>query len=198
MTQTQSAQLASNPKTVWRASAAGFVGSLVEWYDYYIYGTASALIFGHQFFSSADPTTALLASFATFGVGFMARPIGGIVAGHFGDRIGRKKMLMLTLLLMGGSTVGIGLLPSYDQVGLLAPGLLVLLRLIQGFAVGGEWGGAVVLVLEHAPVKRRGFFGGLPQAGNAGGLVLATGISHSSHFCPSTSSRPGDGASRSS
>ncbi len=178
MSETQSShqEQVSDPKSVWRASAAGFVGSLVEWYDYYIYGTASALIFSHQFFSSASSTTGLLASFATFGVGFLARPVGGIVAGHFGDRIGRKTMLMITLVMMGAATVGIGLLPSYDQVGILAPILLVILRLLQGFAVGGEWGGAVVLVVEHAPTKRRGFFGGLPQAGNAGGLVLATGI----------------------
>lgn len=159
-----------------RVAAAGFVGTLVEWYDYYIYGTAAALVFSKLIFPTVDPTTGLLASFATFGVGFLARPLGGLFAGHFGDKIGRKSMLVFTLILMGLSTVLIGLLPGYDQIGIWSPILLVILRLAQGFGVGGEWGGAAVMVVEYAPVKRRGFFGGLPQAGNVGGLVLATGI----------------------
>jgi metabolite-proton symporter len=163
-------------QSIWRVATAAFVGTLVEWYDYYIYGTAAALIFSGQFFPDVDPTTALIASFATFGVGFLARPLGGLFAGHYGDRIGRKSMLIFTLSLMGVSTVLIGLLPSYAQIGIWAPILLVVLRLAQGFGVGGEWGGAAVMVVEYAPVKRRGFFGGLPQAGNVGGLVLATGI----------------------
>jgi MHS family shikimate/dehydroshikimate transporter-like MFS transporter len=162
--------------TVWRAAGAGFVGSLVEWYDYYIYGTAAALVFSKLFFTNADPTTGLIASFATFGVGFLARPLGGIVAGHFGDKVGRKRVLVITLMIMGLSTVGIGLLPGYEQIGIWAPILLVVLRLLQGFAVGGEWGGAAVMVVEYAPLKHRGFFGGLPQAGNVGGLLLATGV----------------------
>lgn len=163
-------------QSIWRVATAAFVGTLVEWYDYYIYGTAAALIFSGQFFPDVDATTALIASFATFGVGFLARPLGGLFAGHYGDRIGRKSMLIFTLSLMGVSTVLIGLLPSYAQIGIWAPILLVVLRLAQGFGVGGEWGGAAVMVVEYAPVKRRGFFGGLPQAGNVGGLVLATGI----------------------
>ncbi|MDT5072255.1 MAG: transporter, family, shikimate and dehydroshikimate transport protein [Mycobacterium sp.] len=163
-------------QSIWRVATAAFVGTLVEWYDYYIYGTAAALIFSGQFFPDVDPTTALIASFATFGVGFLARPLGGLFAGHYGDRIGRKSMLIFTLSLMGVSTVLIGVLPSYAQIGIWAPILLVVLRLAQGFGVGGEWGGAAVMVVEYAPVKRRGFFGGLPQAGNVGGLVLATGI----------------------
>lgn len=163
-------------QTIWRVAGAGFMGTLVEWYDYYIYGTAAALVFSRVIFPTADPTTALLASFATFGVGFIARPLGGVVAGHFGDRIGRKTLLILTLTMMGSSTVLMGLLPGYAQIGIWAPILLVVLRLLQGFAVGGEWGGAAVMVVEYAPPKRRGFFGGLPQAGNVGGLVLATGV----------------------
>lgn len=168
--------LAVDRSTVWRAAGASFVGSLIEWYDYYIYGTAAALVFSVMFFTDADPTVGLIASFATFGVGFLARPLGGIVAGHFGDKLGRKRVLVATLMIMGVSTVGIGFLPGYEQIGIWAPILLVVLRLLQGFGVGGEWGGASVMVVEYAPVRRRGFFGGLPQAGNVGGLLLATGV----------------------
>lgn len=159
-----------------KVATAAFIGTLVEYYDYYIYGTAAALVFSRVVFPEVSPTVGLLASFATFGVGFLARPLGGAVAGHFGDRVGRKAVLVATLLMMGVSTVAIGLLPTYAAIGVGAPILLVVLRLVQGFAAGGEWGGAAVMVVEYAEPRRRGFFGGIPQSGNVAGLVLATGV----------------------
>jgi metabolite-proton symporter len=157
-----------------RAAVASFVGTTVEFYDFLIYGTAAALVFPKLFFPGSSPTTGMLLSFATFGVGFVARPLGGIVFGHFGDRVGRKRMLVYSLLLMGGSTVAMGLLPTHAQIGLAAPLLLTLLRLIQGFAVGGEWGGATLMAVEHAPTARRGFYGAFPQMGAPAGTALAT------------------------
>src|ERR687893_145815 len=138
---------------------ASFVGTAIEWYDYFLYGTAAALVFNQLFFPEFAPLTGTLAAFATFAVGFFARPVGGVVFGHFGDRIGRKSMLVITLLIMGGATFLIGLLPTFDSVGVLAPILLVALRFLQGFAVGGEWGGATLMAVEYAPPGRRGFFG---------------------------------------
>ncbi|CAJ1580456.1 MFS transporter [[Mycobacterium] wendilense] len=158
----------------WRAAIASFVGTTVEFYDFLIYGTAAALVFPKLFFPEADPSVAVLLSFATFGVGFVARPLGGIVFGHFGDRVGRKRMLVYSLLLMGASTVAMGLLPTYAQIGLAAPLLLTVLRLLQGFAVGGEWGGATLMAVEHAPAARKGFFGAFPQMGAPAGTALAT------------------------
>ncbi|WP_374527269.1 MFS transporter [Acinetobacter sp.] len=134
------------PKTSVKAAAGSFIGTMVEWYDYFIYGTAAALVFPKIFFSNLSPTMATLMSMLTFSVAFIVRPIGGIVIGHFGDKIGRKKLLVFTLLLMGGCTAGIGLLPSYDQIGIWAVILLVILRMIQGFAIGGEWGGGCINV----------------------------------------------------
>ncbi|BBZ32165.1 MFS transporter [Mycolicibacterium confluentis] len=157
-----------------RAAVASFVGTTVEFYDFLIYGTAAALVFPKLFFPGTSPTTGMLLSFATFGVGFVARPLGGIVFGHFGDRVGRKRMLVYSLLLMGGSTVAMGLLPTYAQIGLAAPLLLTGLRLIQGFAVGGEWGGATLMAVEHAPSDRKGFYGAFPQMGAPAGTALAT------------------------
>lgn len=159
-----------------KVAIAAFIGTLVEYYDYYIYGTAAALVFSRVVFPEVSTTIGLLASFATFGVGFLARPLGGAVAGHFGDRVGRKAVLVATLVMMGASTVLIGLLPTYATIGIWAPILLVVLRLVQGFAAGGEWGGAAVMVVEYADPRRRGFFGGIPQSGNVAGLVLATGV----------------------
>src|ERR1041385_7166456 len=156
-----------------RVVLASFVGTVIEWYDFYLYGTAAALVFNRLFFPSADPFNGTLAAFATFAVGFFARPLGGIVFGHFGDRIGRKSMLVATLVLMGIATFGIGVLPTYEQVGALAPALLVLLRFIQGLAVGGEWGGAVLMIVEHESGKKRGFYSSLSQAGTSVGLLLA-------------------------
>ncbi|HDR9360396.1 TPA: MFS transporter, partial [Burkholderia vietnamiensis] len=137
-----------------RAATAAFIGTMIEWYDFYIYATAAALVFGQLYFPSHDPFVSTMASFATFAVGFFARPLGGIVFGHLGDRIGRKKALMTTLMMMGVATVCVGLLPDYSKVGVLAPVLLVALRVVQGIAVGGEWGGAVLMAGEHAPQGR--------------------------------------------
>ncbi|WP_395310307.1 MFS transporter [Mycobacterium sp. AMU20-3851] len=157
-----------------RAAVASFIGTTVEFYDFLIYGTAAALVFPKLFFPSASPAAGVLLSFATFGVGFVARPLGGIVFGHFGDRLGRKRMLVYSLLLMGGSTVAMGLLPTYAQLGVAAPLLLTLLRLLQGFAVGGEWGGATLMAVEHAPPQRKGFYGAFPQMGAPAGTAIAT------------------------
>jgi metabolite-proton symporter len=153
---------------------ASFVGTAIEWYDFFIFGTAAALVFGVAFFPTLSPLSGTLAAFATFGVAFISRPLGAIVFGHFGDRVGRKKMLVFSLVLMGSATVMIGLIPTYDQIGLGAPLLLVVARLLQGFAVGGEWGGAVLMAVEHAPPHKRAFYGSFPQAGVPAGLVLAT------------------------
>ena len=160
-----------------RAAVASLVGTAVEWYDYFIFGTASALVFGDLFFPNEDdPIIGTLSAFAVFGVGFFARPVGGVVFGHFGDKFGRKAALVTTLMLMGGSTFLIGLLPTTDHIGLWAPALLVLLRLVQGFGVGGEWGGASLVAVEYAPADKRGAYGSFPQIGNAVGLVLSTAV----------------------
>lgn len=156
-----------------RVAFASFVGTAIEWYDFFLFGSAATLVFNSRFFPTLSPLAGTLAAFATFGVAFVARPLGGIVFGHFGDRLGRKRMLMLSLLLMGGGTVAIGLLPTYSAIGVAAPILLVLVRLLQGFAVGGEWGGAVLMAVEHAPPHRRAFYGSWPQAGVPAGLVLS-------------------------
>jgi MHS family shikimate/dehydroshikimate transporter-like MFS transporter len=154
-------------------ACAGAIGTIIEWYDFLIYGTAAALVFNSQFFPNVDPRIGTLAALSTFTVGFLARPIGGIIFGHFGDRMGRKSMLMITMICMGLSTALIGVLPTYAQVGIWAPVLLVLLRVVQGIALGGEWGGASLMVIEHAPAARRGIFGSLVQIGFPIGLVLA-------------------------
>lgn len=156
------------------ATGASFIGTLVEWYDFFLYATAAALVFNKLFFPTLDPLSGTIASFATSAVGFFARPLGGIVIGHFGDRFGRKKALVFTLILMGLATLAIGFLPTYESIGIWAPILLVILRVLQGFGVGGEWAGAVLLIVEHAPAKRRGFFGSLAQLGVPLGLGLAT------------------------
>jgi metabolite-proton symporter len=155
---------------------ASLVGTTIEWYDFFLYGSAAALVFGHVFFPQADPLTGTLLSFGTYAVGFVARPIGGIVFGHYGDRIGRKKLLMLSLVLMGTATMLIGLLPGYAQIGIWAPIGLIVLRLVQGFAVGGEWGGAVLMAAEHGNAARRGFWASWPQAGVAAGNLLSAGV----------------------
>ncbi|MEV0618325.1 MFS transporter [Nonomuraea sp. NPDC050404] len=157
-----------------RATIASFIGTAVEWYDFYIYGTASALVFGTLFFPESDSGAGTLAAFATFWVGFLARPLGGIVFGHVGDRIGRKNVLVITLILMGTATTLIGFLPTYASIGYAAPVLLVLLRALQGLAVGGEWGGAVLMATENADDKRRGTAGMWVQQGSPAGSILAT------------------------
>jgi MFS family permease len=165
---------ARGPAAIWRVSMAGLVGTAIEWYDLFIFGTAAALVFGQVFFPALSSTAGLLASFATFAVSFIARPLGGIFFGHFGDRVGRKKMLVASLLLMGVATVLIGVLPGYGAIGLTAPILLVILRFAQGIGLGGEFGGAMLMVGEHAPPRRRGFFIGLAQLGPSIGLVLGS------------------------
>lgn len=166
----------SGSSSIRRVALASAIGSTVEWYDYFIYASAAALVFGPAFFPEYDVTAGTFAAFATLALGFFVRPIGAAVFGHLGDRIGRKRVLILTLLLMGAATVGIGLLPTYAALGIAAPILLSTLRLIQGFAISGEWGGAVLMSVEHAPVGRRGFYGSWPQVGLPVGTVLANGV----------------------
>ncbi|MHA6895569.1 MFS transporter [Ralstonia pseudosolanacearum] len=156
------------------AGLASMMGATIEWYDFFLYGTAAALVFNKIFFPAIDPLTGTLAAFATYAAGFFARPLGGLVFGHFGDRVGRKSMLIITLLLMGVPTVLIGLIPSYEHIGYWAAVLLVLMRVLQGRAVGGEWGGAILMAVEHAPEGKKGFFGSLPQVGVAPGLILSS------------------------
>jgi metabolite-proton symporter len=162
--------------TLRRVVAASLIGTTVEWYDFFLYGSAAALVFNKLFFPDYEPLTGTLLAFATYALGFVARPIGGIVFGHYGDRIGRKRLLMLSLVLMGVATMLIGCLPTYHAIGIWAPAALILLRLVQGFAVGGEWGGAVLLVAEHGDAARRGFWASWPQAGVPGGSLLAAGV----------------------
>ena len=159
-----------------RVVLASFIGTTIEWYDYFIYGTAAALVFNKLFFPSLDPFTGTVAAFGTFAVGFFARPIGGLVFGHYGDKLGRKTMLVTTLVMMGVATFLIGCLPTYAAIGIASPVLLVVLRFIQGFGVGGEWGGAVLMAVEHGHKGRRGFYASWAQAGVPVGLLLATGI----------------------
>lgn len=157
-----------------RVAIAGLIGSTIEWYDFYIYGLAAALVFGREFFPDFSPVAGTLAAFGTFAVGFVARPLGGLIFGHFGDRIGRKRTLVLTLFMMGFATVLIGIVPNFNTIGLWAPVILVVVRFVQGFAVGGEWGGAVTMVVESSPARKRGFYGSLPQMGVPLGLVLSS------------------------
>lgn len=158
-----------------KVAFASSVGATIEWYDFFIYGTAAGLVFNRLFFTNLDPTTGTLVAYLTFAAGFIARPVGSVIFGHFGDRIGRKTMLILTLFIMGFGTFFIGLLPTYDQIGLWAPILLLVLRLVQGIGIGGEYGGAVLMAVEYAPEGRRGFFGSWPQVGVPAGLLLGTG-----------------------
>jgi len=163
-----------NEKNMRKVAGTALAGTSIEWYDFFIYGTAAALIFPTAFFPADMPATvALIASFSTFAVGFIARPLGGIIFGHYGDRVGRKQTLVVALLIMGGGTTLIGLLPTYETIGIFAPLLLVLLRFIQGLAIGGQWGGAMLLVTESAPSNRRGYYGAFAQAGAPMGVILA-------------------------
>lgn len=167
---------AQPPRALVRIVAASLVGTTIEWYDFFLYGSAAALVFNTLFFPSSDPLVGTLLSFLTYAVGFAARPLGGVVFGHFGDRMGRKRLLVISLLMMGGATFAMGLLPTHASIGVGAPVLLTVLRLVQGFALGGEWGGAVLLVSEHGGDKSRGFWASWPQAGAPGGNLLATGV----------------------
>ncbi|MFK4210610.1 MFS transporter [Streptomyces sp. NPDC030920] len=164
------------PSNLKRIVAASLIGTTIEWYDFFLYGSAAALVFNKLFFPESDPLVGTLLSFLTYAVGFAARPLGALVFGHYGDRLGRKKLLVLSLLMMGGATFAIGLLPTHATVGAAAPVLLTVLRLVQGFALGGEWGGAVLLVSEHGDARRRGFWASWPQTGAPAGQLLATGV----------------------
>src|SRR5918994_2953608 len=144
------------PTSIRKVVVASFIGTTIEWYDFFIYTTAAALVFPQLFFPSFGPLAGTLASFATYAVGFLARPLGGVIFGHYGDKIGRKAMLVTTLLIMGIATFVVGLLPTYETIGIWAPILLVVLRLLQGLGLGGEWGGAVVMAVEHSPDDKRG------------------------------------------
>ncbi len=159
-----------------RAALGSFAGAVVDWYDFLLYGITAALVFNSEFFPQIGPAMGTLAAFATFGVGFLFRPLGGIIFGHFGDKLGRKRMLMLTVWMMGIATALIGLLPSFATIGWWAPVLLVTLRAIQGFAVGGEWGGAALLSVESAPAKKKAFYSSGVQVGYGVGLLLSTGL----------------------
>jgi len=170
----QEAQVQPKKSSHRLAGISSMVGTTIEWYDFFIYGAAAALIFNKLFFPNLDPLMGVMAAFATYAVGFIGRPLGGIVFGHFGDKIGRKAMLLTTLIMMGIPTVLIGLLPTYESIGYWATLCLVILRFIQGMAMGGEWGGAVLMAVEHAPEGDKGFWGSLPQASAGGGLVLAS------------------------
>ena len=165
-----------NEADIRRVAFASAIGCTIEWYDFFLYNTFAALIFNKLFFPSFDPLVGTMLAYTTALVGFIARPVAGVIFGHFGDRIGRKKMLILTLLIMGIGTFLIGLLPTYQQVGVLAPVLLLVLRIAQGLGIGGEWGGAVLMAVEHSPKGRRGFYGSWPQMGVPAGLALATGM----------------------
>ena len=170
------AHQASDTKTIRRVAISSWIGTTIEFYDFLLYGTAAALVFGKLFFPENSATAGTLAAFATLAVGYVARPLGAAVFGHYGDKVGRKKMLLLTLILMGGSSTLIGLLPTYHSVGILAPILLVLCRLVQGIAIGGEWGGAALMVVEHAGAKNRAFWGSFAQIGAPTGVLLSTGV----------------------
>ncbi|GAA1297513.1 MFS transporter [Pseudonocardia xinjiangensis] len=167
---------ARQPSSVRRVVVASLVGTSLEWYDFFIYGTAAALVFNHLFFPSFDPLVGTLLAFTTYAVGFVARPLGGIVFGHYGDKVGRKNVLVATLLLMGVATFAIGLMPTYETIGVWAPILLVLLRFLQGLGLGGEWGGAVLMTLESGDPTKRGLNASWPQVGVPIGLLLANGV----------------------
>ena len=163
-------------KNLRRVVISSLVGAVIEWYDFFLYGVVAGLIFNHLYFPSFDDRIGTMLAFATFAVGFVARPLGGLVFGHFGDKIGRKKVLVLTLMIMGTGTVAIGCIPSYDSIGLWAPVLLIVCRIAQGLGLGGEWGGAVLMSFESAPAHKRAFYASLPQIGLSLGLLLASGV----------------------
>lgn len=173
------------PISIRQVALASAIGCTVEWYDFFLYGTVSTLVFNKLFFPSYDPVVGTMLAYVTFGVAYISRPLGGIIFGHFGDRIGRKKMLVLTLFIMGIATFLIGFLPTYDSIGIWAPMMLLLLRIFQGLGIGGEWGGAVLMTVEHSSDKDVAFYGSWPQLGVPAGLFMGTGIvALLSHFLP--------------
>ncbi|MFE5700504.1 MFS transporter [Rhodococcus koreensis] len=164
------------PPNLKRAIFGSLIGTSLEWYDFFLYGSAAALVFSHVFFPGFDPKTGTLLAFATFSIGFIARPVGGVIAGHYGDRVGRKNVLLVTISLMGATTVGIGLVPSYDSIGIAAPILLIICRLVQGIALGGEWAGGALMIAERAPDARRGYLTSFVQVGVPIGTLLSTAV----------------------
>ncbi len=168
--------MARPPTSMPKVAAASFIGGLLEWYDFYVFAIATALVFGDVFFPPGDPLLNTMAAFGAFASGFLARPVGGVIFGHIGDRIGRKACLLATLLIIGGCTFLIGLLPDYARIGAWAPAILVCLRVMQGIGLGGEYGGASLMTIEHAPLHQRGFWGSLPQAASPAGLLLANAV----------------------
>jgi metabolite-proton symporter len=166
----------SKPSQLRQVILASFIGTTIEWYDFFLYGTAAALVFNRLFFPTLDSLAGTLSAYGTFAVGFVARPLGGAVFGHYGDRVGRRAMLVWSLVLMGAATMLIGMIPTYERIGVWAPVLLTTLRFVQGIGVGGEWGGAVLMAVEHSGGPRRGFHGSWPQMGVPAGLLLSTGV----------------------
>ena len=164
------------PRDVRRVVVASVIGATIEWYDFFLYGVVAGIVFNKLFFPTGDAFISTLLAYTTFAVGFVARPLGGVIFGHFGDKIGRKSMLVLTLMIMGVATVLIGLLPTYQQIGIAAPILLLVLRVLQGIGLGGEWGGAVLMAYEYAPKEKRGLYASLPQIGLSIGLCLSAGV----------------------
>ena len=163
-------------KTIRKVVLAAVVGATIEWYDFLLYGVVAGIVFNKLYFPAGDPVVATLLAYSTFAAGFVTRPLGGLIFGHFGDKIGRKSMLVITLMIMGVSTFLIGLVPTYAQIGIAAPLLLLLLRVFQGIGLGGEWGGAVLMAYEYAPKEKRGYYASLPQIGLALGVCLASGV----------------------
>jgi len=166
----------STPSPVRKVVIASVIGATIEWYDFFLYGVVAGVVFNQLYFPSDDPLVSTMLAYGTFAVGFLSRPIGGVIFGHFGDKIGRKSMLIMTMMIMGVATFLIGLVPSYDSIGIWAPVLLLLLRIVQGIGLGGEWGGAVLMAFEYAPNHQRGYYASLPQIGLAIGLCLASGV----------------------
>ncbi len=167
---------ASDEKAIRRVVVSALVGATIEWYDFFLYGVVAGIVFNKLYFPGSDPVVSTLLAYTTFAVGFVTRPLGGVIFGHFGDKIGRKSMLIITLMIMGVATFLIGLVPTYAQIGIAAPLLLLLLRIAQGIGLGDEWGGAVLMAYEYAPQEKRGFYASLPQIGLAIGLCLASGV----------------------
>jgi len=170
------AQEARSDTSIMKIAIASAIGCSIEWYDFFLYGVVSAIVFNKLFFPSSDPTVSMMLTWTTYAVGFLARPLGAIIFGHFGDRIGRKTILILTLVIMGTATFAVGLLPTYQEIGIWAPIGLLVLRVFQGIGIGGEWGGAVLLSIEHSPRQRRGFYGAWPQIGVPAGMCLSAGV----------------------
>src|SRR5215813_3202383 len=168
--------MSNDQRVVRRVAFASVVGATVEWYDFFLYGVVAGIVFNKLYFPASDPLVSTMLAYSTFAVGFVTRPLGGVLFGHFGDRVGRKSALILTLVIMGISTAGVAFVPTYAQIGIWAPILLLTLRVLQGIGLGGEWGGAVLMAYEYAPQEKRGLYASLPQIGLSIGLCLSAGV----------------------